>query len=388
MKLRLCIILIILCTSINLVSAQYPDYDTTGPFPTVSYRTENIPGFYETMNNSRIYYPSSGNQVHPNAVPCPIIVFGHGFQMGIDRYYSYAQHLATWGFIVVLPTISNPFPTPEHYTRAHSMVDAARWVASRDTVISDIFYNKLDRFKWGFTGHSMGGGLACLAADTFRLIDTLKAVVSLASPQTTPPTHSQHIITPKLIMAGSVDNIAPWNDVRSAYWQNTPAPGTFAVIHGANHGYFMDYSYSWENGGTATITRAEQLRIARRHMTAFFRRYLKNDTTLWNYHYCFGDSIYHHPTMDSVEVRYGGVSIKEHKKIDNRNFEIQVFPNPFRRSCQINGDDCIAEIIDVCGKKVGEVKIPGYWYPEKFTNTGVYFIKTPDGRINKFVFLK
>ncbi len=374
--------------SVESAVAQYPDYDTTGPFPTVSYRTENIHGFYETMNNSRIYYPSSGSQVNPAAVPCPIIVFGHGFQMGIDRYYSYAQHLASWGYIVVLPTISNPFPTPEHYTRAHSMMDAARWTASRDTIPSDIFYNKLARFKWGFAGHSMGGGLALLAADTFRLFDTLKAVVSLASPQTTPPTHSEHLITPKMIIAGSIDNIAPWNDVRTAYWQNAPAPGTFAVIHGANHGYFMDYSYFYENGGTATIIRAEQLRIARRHMTAFFQRYLRNDTTLWNYHYCFGDSIKGHQTMDTVEVRYGGVSVDENKFVDNRHSSISVYPNPFTKSLKITGKSSSAEIFDITGKKIKEIKIPGTWEPNKLINAGVYFIKTADNKMIRIVFLK
>ena len=30
---------------------------------------------------------------------------------------------------MVRPAISNPFPTPEYYTRARSMVDAARWTA-------------------------------------------------------------------------------------------------------------------------------------------------------------------------------------------------------------------------------------------------------------------
>lgn len=379
---------VIVIISTEFAVAQYPDYDTTGPFPTVSYRTENIPGVYETMNNSRIYYPSSGGQVNPSAVPCPIIVFGHGFQMGIDRYYSYAQHLASWGYIVVLPTISNPFPTPEHYTRAHSMMDAARWTASRDTVPTDIFYNKLARFRWGFTGHSMGGGLALLAADTFRLYDTLKAVVSLASPQTTPPTHSEHLITPKMIIAGSIDNIAPWNDVRTAYWQNAPAPGTFAVIYGANHGYFMDYSYSWENGGTATITRAAQLRIARRHMTAFFQRYLRNDTTLWNYHYCFGDSIKGHPTMDTVEVRYGGVGLREQKPMNATQSDVSVYPNPFTKSLSITGKNSSAEIFDITGKKITEIEIPGTWTPDRLLNPGVYFIKTPDNRTRRVIFLK
>lgn len=381
----ICIIFIIF---VSFLGAQYPDYDTTGPFVTVSYRIVDIPGAYETMDDSRIYYPSSGNQVNPAAVPCPIIVFGHGFQMDIDRYYTYAQHLASWGYIVVLPTISNPFPTPEHYTRAHSMVDAAMWTASLDTTPGDIFYNCLARFKWGFAGHSMGGAISLLAADTFKLFDTLKAVVSLASPQTTPPTHSQHLITPKMIIAGSIDNIAPWNEVRSAFWANAPAPGTFAVIHGANHGYFMDYSYFWENGGTATITRPEQLRIARRHMTAYFQRYLRNDTTTWNYHYCYGDSINHHPTMDTVEVRYGGVQIYENLDNNAKKHKIKVIPNPFVNFCQITGEDCKAEIINSIGQKIGAVNIPGFWYPAKDIGAGVYYLKTADNTFYRIIFLK
>lgn len=72
-----------------LIFGQTPDFDTTGRYA-VNYRTANIPGYYETMNNSRIYYPDSAGQVPGSCVPCPIIVFGHGFMMGIDRYYSYA----------------------------------------------------------------------------------------------------------------------------------------------------------------------------------------------------------------------------------------------------------------------------------------------------------
>ncbi len=354
----------------------FPDYDTTGPFQNVSYRVLNIPGIYETMSNSRVYYPSSGTGVDTNAVPCPIIVFGHGFQMGIDRYYSYAKHLASWGYVVVLPTISNPFPTPEHYTRARSMVDAALFISSLNDSVNDLFYHKLDKFNWGFAGHSMGGGLALLAADTFKLPDTLKAVVSLASPQTTPQTHSEHLDVPKMIIAGSVDNIAPWNDVRSAYWTNAPEPGTFAVINGANHGFFMDYSYFWENGGTATITREEQQRISRRHMTAFFNRYLKNESTDWNFHYCFGDSIYGHPTMDTVEVRYTGTGIYEERNLPStiigKTFKLEEEPNSY------------ILIFDITGKLVKFLKTPTTWEPKK---EGIYFIKTKS-KIIKIICIK
>jgi len=298
-----------------LVAAAAPaqDFSAAGPYAD-TFRVMDIPGTTETMRNSRVYYPDSSGVFPGSAAPAPIAVFGHGWQMGIDRYYSYAAHLASWGFVCVLPTISNPILDPEHDKRARLMSDAARFVGTLDTVPLDPFFGKLDREKWGFTGHSMGGSISMLAADTLQLGDTLRCAVGIACPQTTPPTHSAHILVPKLLMPGGVDNIAPWAGVRSAFWADAPPPGTFAVIGGANHGYVMDYSYFWENGGTATITRAEQQRITRRHLTAFFERYLHGDSSDWNFAYCFGDSILGHPTMDSVEVRLPTVGAGDHRQ--------------------------------------------------------------------------
>ncbi len=287
---------------VTLVFAQSSDYGAPGRFA-FAYRVVDIPGTGETMFSSLIYFPDSSGFFPQSAVSAPIVVFGHGWQMGIDRYYSYARHLASWGYVVCLPTVSNPLFIPEHDRRARLMVDAARWVAARDTVAGDRFFGKLDRTNWGFAGHSMGGGLAMLASDLFGLVDTLRAVVAIHSPQTDPPTRSANLFVPKLVLAGGVDNIAPWRDVREAYWDSAPAPGTFAVIYGASHGYVMDYSYFWENGGTSLITRQAHQLIIRRHMTAYFERYLRGDTSNWNYQYCFGDSILGHPTMDTVEVR-------------------------------------------------------------------------------------
>ena len=285
------------------VSAQTSDFSAAGPSDW-DFRIEDIQGTTELMMGSRIYFPDSAGTFPPAAVPAPIVVFGHGWQMGIDRYYSYAQHLASWGYVTVLPTYSNPLINPEHAKRAQLMVDAARFVSALDTVSGDRFHGALDRWNWGFAGHSLGGSISLLAADTFALYETLRAVVALASPQTTPPTHSQHLLLPKLLLPGSVDNIASWQDVRSAFWADAPPPGTFAVISGANHGYYMDYSRFWENGGNATITRETQQMIARRHLTACFERYLHGDSSAWNFAYTFGDSILHHPTMETAASRF------------------------------------------------------------------------------------
>jgi len=310
-----------------IVLAQTPDFSAPGRYDW-DFRTEDITGTTEVMEDSRIYFPDSAGEFPQSAIPAPIIVFGHGWQMGIDRYYSYAEHLASWGYVTVLPTISNPITNPEHDKRAQLMVDAARFTSALDTVAGDRFYGALDRWNWGFAGHSMGGAIALLAADTLGLYDTLRAVVALASPQTTPPTHSEHLLSPKLLLPGSVDNIAPWRNVRAAFWADAPAPGTFAVIRGANHGYFMDFSYFWENGGTATITRDTQQMIARRHMTAYFERYLHGDSSDWNFAYTYGDSILRHPTMETVEVRLPAVAVAE--PFVSLVGDLAVGPNPVR----------------------------------------------------------
>lgn len=368
-----------------------PRYENPGPYPT-TFRVETIPGVYETMTDSRLYYPWSGGVIPPEAAPCPIIVLGHGFMMGIDRYYSYAQHLASWGYVVVLPTYSNPIFTPEHYTRARCIVDAAHFAASLNEVPGDPFHGKIATDRWGFSGHSMGGGCAFLAADTFDLKDTLRVVVSFHSPQTTPPVNAANLELPKLVLAGSVDQIAPWQSVRAAMWADAPAPGAFAVILGANHGYCMDYSYSWENGGTAGITRQEQQRIIRLYLTAYMERYLHDDHSEWNFHFCYGDSILLTPVMDSVEVRLP-VGIEGGGAMASQGVAppcLRVAPNPFRSTLRILLDNHLPgevtlSVYDLSGRQVHEARayLPRgshelFWNPEELPD-GVYLVHARAG---------
>ncbi|MEO0085637.1 MAG: FlgD immunoglobulin-like domain containing protein [candidate division WOR-3 bacterium] len=312
---------------------QGRDFAAPGPFGH-AYRTEDIPGTTETMRNSRIYYPDSAGTFPQAAVPAPIVAFGHGWMVGINYYYSYARHLASWGYVVVLPNYSNPIIVPEHDKRARLMADAARWTAARDTVAGDHFYGKLDRWNWGLAGHSMGGSISMLAMDTLGLGDTLRAAAALASPQSDPATHSAHLLGPKLVMAGGADNIAPWRGVRQAFWDSAPAPGTFAVIRGANHTDFMDAGFLLDIGCGSALGRETTQMVVRRHLTAFFERYLHGDRSEWNYAYVYGDSIVGHPTMDSVEVRPDPVGI-ESGTVETGTL-LSVSPNPFRQLAHVN----------------------------------------------------
>ncbi len=386
MRIKTALVCSVLLFVLQPAMAENPRYDEPGPYGT-AYRVEDIAGLYETMTSSRIYYPSVEGVIPPEAVPCPIVVLGHGFMMGINRYYSYAEHLASWGYVVVLPTFSNPLFTPEHYTRAWCMVDAALFAGELWETPGDPFFGKIDTGNWGFCGHSMGGGCAFLAADTFDLENSLKVVVSFASPQTTPPVNSANLELPKLVLAGSVDQIAPWADVRDAMWADAPAPGAFPVITGANHGYYMDFSYWYENGGTATITRAEQQRIVRLYMTAYMERYLHGDDSQWNYDFCYGDSIQQTPVMELVEVRLPVSVFPESFSPEPGPLALQTGPNPFQGYLQLSltvpaVSSVEASVYDPAGRMVAEITNatlePGvhelYWNPGGLS-AGVYIIQ-------------
>lgn len=371
MRLRHAVLLLLCCAAAAL---GQPDYAAPGRYA-AAFRTADIPGATEMMRNSRIYYPDSAGVIPRRAAPAPIVVFGHGWQMGIDRYYSYAEHLASWGYVVVLPTISNPLFRPEHDRRARLMADAARFTAALDTATGDPFRGRLARASWGFCGHSMGGGLAFLAADIMELGDTLKAVVSLASPQTNPPTDAANVLVPKFVIAGGVDNIAPWRDVRAAYWQEALPPGSFAVIRGANHGYFMDYSSWLENGGTATITRDEQLRNSRRYLTVLFERHLHGDESGWNYAWLYGDSLRLSPALESVEVRLPQVAVGGRGGPRLPRFSVR--PNPFTGWALVSGYEAGGMLIyDAAGTLIGALSGPAVGGD---LGPGVYFLRSATG---------
>lgn len=54
-----------------------------------------------------VYYPATGtaigSPVDSSNGPYPIVAFGDGFLSSVTLYQSTAAHLATWGFIVILP---------------------------------------------------------------------------------------------------------------------------------------------------------------------------------------------------------------------------------------------------------------------------------------------
>lgn len=424
----------------NHLHAQCPDYSVRGPY-SWTYREADIPSEDETMNDCRIFYPAVGDTVPghpddtiPNAlVPCPIVVFGHGFFLDIDRYFSYAKHLTSRGYVIILPTISNPILFPNHDYRARLMITAGHYVAGLNRTTGDIFENKLAADNWAFIGHSMGGSISLLAGDryvnypdsVYHLMDTLRAIISFCSPQSDPAANDAHITTPTMILCGTRDNVVPWNETRNAFWLDQPEPGVFAVIAGANHCQFCDYYGGCDEfDGSPDISREEQKTIARRHLTAFLEYYQRGDTSACPYLYAYGDSIQESPVMDSVEVRFTPLEI-EQAAIYPKEYEVWVYPNPFNESTTIVLDfgssanaqhhpsgritapsGSAVQIYDINGRLVFLSPVSGgkagfdvfekgkgqfTWTPDPNLGSGVYLIKATNSNfsINKrIVYLK
>ena len=79
---------------------------------TVTTATASIPGASAGRTlAATVFTPSSPG-------PRPLVVISPGFQMQRAQYVSYAQHLATWGFAVVLADYSDGSLFPNHATLA------------------------------------------------------------------------------------------------------------------------------------------------------------------------------------------------------------------------------------------------------------------------------
>jgi pimeloyl-ACP methyl ester carboxylesterase len=99
---------------------------------------------------------TGGKLVVPNgAGPYPLIVASHGFSATSDNQVGWAEHFASYGFVVVAPDFPNTF-SPNHATNG-TIVEAL--VGAVATAVP-----KADKTRVGLEGHSAGGLATTLAA--------------------------------------------------------------------------------------------------------------------------------------------------------------------------------------------------------------------------------
>lgn len=126
------------------------DPASMGPY-TVSSMDVNIPGSASGRTvPATIYTPNAPG-------PHALVVISPGFQMARSQYVSYAQHLASWGFVAINCTYADTSFLADHQKLADDVSAVITYALAQQTLA-------IDSAKIATAGHSEGGDISTLAA--------------------------------------------------------------------------------------------------------------------------------------------------------------------------------------------------------------------------------
>ncbi len=238
--------------------------------------------------------------------PFPVIVFTHGFMLSPSLYDSYGTHLASWGYVVIMPEMPGTMFSPTvHRVLKELLRGVLDWVDTEGPAPGGVFGGRANPALLGLAGHSMGGKISLLVSteDNRPLavfgVDPVDASGGPTGgdpvdyPSVTPELMPQ--ISVPLGLLGETVNAtggsmgqacAPAEDNFQQYYQHAVSPALEIDVLGANHMSFLDnpdcgLTCSMCTSGTddPAVTRL----LTRRYMTAFFNVFVAGDADYRSY---------------------------------------------------------------------------------------------------------
>lgn len=261
-------------------SAGAQDLSQPGP-RTPAQRDVTVVRSNGTSFTATVHYPAvaaqSGSPIDSANGPYPIIAFGHGFVSPVTLYASTGAHLASWGFIVLLPQTQGSL-FPSHSQFAADLRSSLDWMAGQGSAAGSPWAGAVDGSRRGVMGHSMGGGCALLAAAADPAI---RVAVPYAAAETNPSSTAAclGVRCATRIIVGSQDTIVP-PSTNAPMFANLAGPAQLVSITGGSHCGFIDSAIAFCDSGS--ISRAAQLAIVRRESAEFLLLYLAGDAARWN----------------------------------------------------------------------------------------------------------
>jgi dienelactone hydrolase len=145
-----------LAAFLSLSDAARADYSDVGP---EAVTTTDLPA--STDGGA-----TGGSLVVPNgAGPYPLLVTTHGFSGSSANQLGWAQHFASYGFVVVVPSLPTPFSPNEDLDAAIIEGLAATY---SDPPNDSPAFGKVDGTKIGIEGHSAGGLATTMASSVIN----------------------------------------------------------------------------------------------------------------------------------------------------------------------------------------------------------------------------
>ena len=238
------------------------DYAAEGP---EAHATSDLPAGAGGASGGKLVVPTGPG-------PYPLVVASHGFSAAADNQVGWAEHFASFGFVVVVPTFPNTL-SPDAQVDADAIRALVAMYSSASTISPA--KGKVDAARIGLEGHSAGGLATTLAAAKlapqatvlFDPVDDSAAHGKAALPTVCGPLFG--------IFAGpsSCNNSAAWSSFK------TTSGGPYVLVDavgsthcdGENHPRSLCGPFC---GGAADTTRQGSYA---RYATAFFLAHLKGD---------------------------------------------------------------------------------------------------------------
>ena len=208
---------------------------------------------------ARLAYPAHGGGY-------PTVAFAHGFAVSSSAYAGTITALARAGYVVIAPD-SELGGYPSHSRFADDLNRSLAWLGAG----KGLPRGKADASRTAVAGHSMGGGVALLAASRSRTVD---GVATLAAAETSPSASAavRRLRVPSLFVVGTEDRIVPAEGTATMFGR-APRPSLLAAIVGGSHCGFMEIVPPACDAGRVSYGR--QLALAREQLRRWLDRYVR-----------------------------------------------------------------------------------------------------------------
>ena len=240
----------------------------------IAMTTASIPGAMQGRTlPATVFAPTTGT-MHP------LVVVSAGFQMDRAQYASYARHLATWGFVVVLADYADRGFFADHSKLAGDITAVIDWAIANQAV---------DAQRIAVAGHSLGGKLSVFAASQDPRVRAVVAwdPVDSSNPSVVPEKLST--LGAAIAVIGETTNgggggmpCAPAAENFLQFYAAAPSPAIAVTVAGADHMDWVDDPSCGFCGFCTPGTIDPELvrRATRRLDVAWLRRQLDNDLTM------------------------------------------------------------------------------------------------------------
>ncbi|MCH2045302.1 MAG: T9SS type A sorting domain-containing protein [Saprospiraceae bacterium] len=276
MRLFILLIIFIIINSNSILIGQHLIGNTT-----IDFNDPNRNRDIET----HIYYPATttGTNTTPDTGQYPLVIIGHGYQIGYDSYQYLWEHLVPLGYIVALPATETGL-FPSHGTFGEDLRYLVTAFEGANTDNTSLFYQKMKGTS-AIMGHSMGGGASFLAVENDTLVTTM---VSFAAAETNPSaiTAANSTFIPTLTFIGDEDCVAAPVGNQLDMYNNLEDCKAYATILGGSHCQFANSNTVCELGelfcnSSNFITEQAQHDAITTLLTPWLGAWLYEDYSAW-----------------------------------------------------------------------------------------------------------